>query len=661
MTELIKSNHNFRQDINGLRAWAILVVVLYHFGVAGFQGGFQGVDIFFVISGYLMTKIIVTGLENHAANYSIREFYLSRAIRIIPALLFVSTVLLILGWWMLPSLDYQLLAKDSLLSNLFLSNYRYWRLAGYFDSHSHFKWMLHTWSLSVEWQFYLLYPIFISSIWRISQSRTVLKRILYLFALISLSTSIWQSQNSPNTAFFLLPSRVWELLAGGLVYLQNSTNNRIFNLSHRKNACAIAGLALLTTGLILYSPSDLWPSWHAVFSVSGAALIILANHQSRLTHARWSQWMGERSYSIYLWHWPFAVVLYNLGQQSSPWAIGMGIAGSLIAGSLSHAYIEKPSRHLLKSQTPKKAWSILLTAVLLHVALCSYIYAKSGIHGRLPPTVESLINERSNINLRAQECQSSSGDSSPGCVYGGSSIKLIVIGDSHATSVLTGVAAALPDASSGLRAFSYVGCPVLLNATMVPGKFDSNHQCFSFIKNTLNQINQEHPNAPLLIVNRWAEYAIGRNEQAHDRNVPYVYFDKIETHATPAFIQQFQENLTKTLCTLAQTRKVYVLNPIPEMVQDVPSTLARKARWGSELDVTISRADYIQRQQFVLDALNSAHEQCGVNVIDTTSMLCSDDMCHGAKDGHALYYDDDHLNEYGNKLLTPLFKEIFEK
>ena len=498
-------------------------------------------------------------------------------------------------------------------------------------------------------------------IWRFAQSRSTLKRILFLIALISLSISIWQSQNSPNAAFFLLPSRAWELLFGGLIYLQNSTENKLFNHGHRRTICVVAGFALLITGLTLYSPSDLWPSWHAVFSVSGTALIILANHQSRLTHARCSQWMGERSYSIYLWHWPFAVALYNLGQQSSPWAIGIGIVGSLIAGSLSHAYIETQSRHFLKSQTPKKAWLILLTAVLFHLALCSYIYAKAGIIGRLPPTIESLINERSNINVRAEECQSSSGDSFPGCVYGGSNIKLIVIGDSHATSVLTGVAAALPDASSGLHAFSYVGCPVFLNASMVPGKFDSNHQCFSFIKNTLKKINQEHPKTPLLIVNRWAEYAIGRNEQAHDRNVPYVYFDKIEHHATPAFTRQFQENLTDTLCTLAQTRQVYVLKPIPEMVQDVPSTLARKARWGSEIDVTISWTDYIKRQQFILDALNSAHEQCGVNVIDTTSILCNDLMCHGAKDGHALYYDDDHLNEYGNKLLTPLFKEIFER
>ena len=140
----------FRPDINGLRAWAVIAVVLYHFGVPGFQGGFVGVDIFFVISGFLMTGIITKGIVK--GKFSFLEFYLARAKRIIPALVAVCATLLVLGWTFLPSTDYKTLASHSVYSLLFLSNFEYWLSAGYFDAESHEKWLLHTWSLSVEWQ-----------------------------------------------------------------------------------------------------------------------------------------------------------------------------------------------------------------------------------------------------------------------------------------------------------------------------------------------------------------------------------------------------------------------------------------------------------------------------------------------------------------------------
>jgi hypothetical protein len=293
------------------------------------------------------------------------------------------------------------------------------------------------------------------------------------------------------------------------------------------------------------------------------------------------------------------------------------------------------------------------------VAACSYIIIKKGIDGRVSPRSELLLNERNDNNRRDRECHVSTGDSSPGCVYGGKNIKAIVMGDSHANAIVTGVAAALPDASSGLREYSYGGCPVLLNTEMVPGKFDSSHQCFAFIRNTVSMITRDYPNTPVVIINRWAQYAIGRNEKLSEHNVPYVYFDKPESYSSASFIRQYQEHMVSTLCTLAQTRKVYVMRPVPEMIQDVPVTLARQAIWGGPLDVTRPWSEYIQRQQFVWDAQDQAHIQCGVEIVDPTRVLCSNGVCHGAKDGHALYHDDDHLSERGNKLLTPLFKSIF--
>ena len=150
-------NNSFRQDINGLRAIAVIAVVLFHFNASWMPGGFAGVDVFFVISGFLMTGIIFRGIEQE--NFSILKFYVARANRIIPALAVLCLVLLVFGWFYLTPLDYKALGKHAASSVAFLSNIIYWRESGYFDAASHEKWLLHTWSLSVEWQFYILYPL----------------------------------------------------------------------------------------------------------------------------------------------------------------------------------------------------------------------------------------------------------------------------------------------------------------------------------------------------------------------------------------------------------------------------------------------------------------------------------------------------------------------
>ena len=154
---------HFRKDINGLRAYAVLVVVLYHFGVLGFSGGFVGVDIFFVISGFLMTKIIYSGLNKE--NFSLLQFYYSRAKRIIPTLIILCLTLLSIGWYLLPAMDYRALGIHSVSALVFLSNFKFWKESGYFDTSSHENLLLHTWSLSVEWQFYIVLPLIFILVW----------------------------------------------------------------------------------------------------------------------------------------------------------------------------------------------------------------------------------------------------------------------------------------------------------------------------------------------------------------------------------------------------------------------------------------------------------------------------------------------------------------
>ena len=200
---------NFRYDINGLRAIAVIAVVLFHFNPAWIKGGFAGVDVFFVISGFLMTGIIFKGLENDSFN--LFKFYVDRANRIVPALVVLCLVLLVFGWFYLAPFDYKALSKHVTSSSWFISNVVFWREAGYFDAAAHEKWLLHTWSLSVEWQFYIIYPIALV-VFKQLLSLKNLKRLIILGVGIGFLFNVVATIKWPDAAYFLLPTRAWEMM-----------------------------------------------------------------------------------------------------------------------------------------------------------------------------------------------------------------------------------------------------------------------------------------------------------------------------------------------------------------------------------------------------------------------------------------------------------------
>lgn len=644
----------FRIDVNGLRAWAVIAVILYHFELAGFDGGFVGVDIFFVISGFLMTGILVRNLEG--ARLSIFDFYVARAKRIIPALAVLCATLLLAGYFFIQPSDYKTLATHVAYSLSFLSNIEYWLEAGYFDAASHEKWLLHTWSLSVEWQFYLLLPVGLALFWKFAPSRSALLYAIATTMIASFAVCFYQTENSPSAAFFLLTSRAWEMLAGGLAFLLADR----FSMSARLRALLCnSGLLLLFVSNLVFDKNSAWPGVGAALPVLGTTIILLVNHPSSLLNNRLAQWLGDRSYSLYLWHWPLYVALVFVEMRGSPLALTAGLLLTVVAGHLSYMLVEKPTKEWFankRSIPVASAIAVIVAAVAIPAVVT---WRMQGWSGRFPPSVEMVAQEAENSNPRKLVCHTQSGAESAGCEYGNGSRKVIVLGDSHADAVVTGVASALNGQDVKVLQISYSGCPFVEGMRKVSNQKQSkDYRCIEFTNNISRTLAVGYDGIPVILVNRYAAAAMGKNEERTDGQKPRVFFtgDYVETDRE--YIEEFSQAIVRTACNLAKNRPVYLMRPIPEMGVNIPKTLARRISFGMEGEMSISRAEYRARNDWVWRAQDLARDRCGARILDPTIALCSDDRCYGSKHGRPLYYDDNHLSEYGNKLLVPMYAEV---
>ena len=650
----IKNNKDFRADINFLRALAVLSVVLYHFGVLGFSGGFVGVDVFFVISGYLMTRIIANGLQRN--DFNILKFYFARCKRIIPALFVLCGFLLIFGWFFIFPLDYINLASDTISAVGFFSNIKFWMTAGYFDTSSHEKWLLHTWSLSAEWQFYIILPLIISIFWRL-RPELITIRAVYIFGfLASFLLSAFVTSYKPVAAFYWLPTRAWEMLAGGLVFLflKDKNVSPLFS-----KWIELIGLSLILVSIIFFSGKTPWPSWWALFPVLGTVLVLsAARNESVWTRNKMVQWLGTTSYSVYLWHWPIVVSLFYFEKQNFPTAIAGGLALSLFLGWLSWRFIEEPARKNYLTH-----WKLLLLLGLAGFAIvfaALSIKSNKGFEQRVSESALQFEKGASDKNPRMNECLRLS-EPFPECVYGGKKLGAIVIGDSHAASVVRTVEKALPNKDYHVLDWSLTSCPTISGAKSI----DELKDCQKFISFAMNKAKSLDNIAPLIIVNRLSAYPFGQHnpEQEKDKEFMSYYFDDAPVRFSErdsVYLEKFKKSVIQTACGFSEFRNVFMVRPIPEMPVNVPKTAARNSFFlGQSPDISVSLDEYHARQSFVWEAQDAAAAQCGVKILDPLPYLCWDGKCHGTKDGKALYYDDDHLSEAGALLLLPMFEKVF--
>ncbi len=365
------SRIKFRTDINGLRCYAVLLVVLFHFGIQGFGSGFIGVDVFFVVSGYLMSAMIIPGVLNK--DFRLFDFYIARAVRIIPSIILLVIVFYAISFQFAPPDMFKDFSKYAIKSLLFTSNIEYLKLAnGYFTGDSHSNFLLHTWSLSVEWQFYLVYPLIIMLTGKLTRSLKAISVVLSLILVISLFSSIFYATIDSSFNFYMLPTRAWEMTIGGIVFITSQKN------IDRLPLFRIAVILLLISACVNYD-IKLWPGYAAILPVVATALILFScNKNSILLNNKVAQLIGSASYSIYLWHWPLFVTLSYFELLADTKCRLLSAFASIVVGILVYMLFEKRASKWLKKRNKKQIVASILIPALLCISVFDYTRSHSG-------------------------------------------------------------------------------------------------------------------------------------------------------------------------------------------------------------------------------------------------------------------------------------------
>ncbi len=433
----------YRREIDGLRAFAVIPVILFHAGFQSFSGGFVGVDVFFVISGYLITTIILA--QKDAGTFSLLEFYERRARRILPALFFVMAVSIPFAWlWLLP--QYMKEFSESLVAvSTFASNVLFWKKGNYFDTAVELKPLIHTWSLAVEEQYYLLFPIFIIITWR--YGKRLIVGLLVLIAVLSLGAADWGAYNHPISTFFLLPTRGWEIAVGALVAIYYAGRLKSNTSLYVRQSASILGFALIAFSIFAFDKNTPFPSLYALAPTAGAALVIVfatpQTYVGRALGTKFAVGIGLISYSAYLWHQPiFAFARHRSLVEPSQFFLG-GLAGAAIVFAyLSWRFVEMPFRNKDRfSRSKVFGLAAIFSTAFVGVGLIGYYTA--GTFGRENSKDLAELEYRERVNHGLGETCEGSFTLSAECRTSDSP-EILVWGDSFAMHLIQGLVESRP-------------------------------------------------------------------------------------------------------------------------------------------------------------------------------------------------------------------------
>lgn len=623
----------FRSDIEGLRAVAVIPVVIFHAWPSAVPGGFVGVDIFFVISGYLITTLLLQRLESNT--YSIVAFYGARVRRIFPALFTMLIVSSIFAYQLLPPTQLKEYARTAAATALFFSNIEFYHLTDYFAGATELKPLLHTWSLAVEEQFYILFPLLLAVVYR--RARRYLLPTLLLLAAVSLVASEWLIRTDPTAAFYFFPPRAFELLIGSSLAVIDSRKRAERGL---REWAAAAGFAMIVFALFTFSSETPFPGLASLLPTLGAALLIWsgggAPHEptrcSMVLRSAPVRWVGLISYSLYLWHWPVMVFSRHLvfGELSTSQRCA-AVAVSFVLAALSVRYVEAPFR--------KARWhdrSLLAFATACIVTVCSSALLaswKSGFSDRFEASAMSLFAAERDSNPYRQRCHGAPQRSIPyaqRCIFGGNGAmsSIAVWGDSHGAELALAVGNLMNESNGnspdGVASITSSSCPPAL-------RYDPPRRplCSWHNEETARSLASDRDVHTVIMVARYAVYS-------PDRRV------------------ELEAGLAKSIDTLILAGKQVVLvEPIPDPGYPVPSAaglLSSKGRNPSEFSQPL--IEYENQNSEDLLMLRRLATKHGAMPYSPTRALCADRRCSTTLNGVPLYFDDNHLSVKGAKILA---------
>jgi peptidoglycan/LPS O-acetylase OafA/YrhL len=610
----------FRLDVQGLRAIAVTSVVTFHAFPALLPGGFLGVDIFFVISGYLITGILVKELRE--GKFSIAEFYRRRVRRIFPALVVVLAFSILAGAFLLSPQAFRSLGRSVVATAFFSSNMDFWLTTDYFDGAAEFKPLLHTWSLAVEEQFYILYPPLLYVLWRYARSRLT----LVLAALFALSLAVSEAMvwTAPAAAFYFAPSRGFELLSGALI-----ATRALPALRSQKTREIVAGvgLAAIFLPLMFYTAKLPFPGLVALVPCVGTALMLHAGANGESWAAKSIStpgylFFGNLSYSLYLWHWPILVYARHLFGGTIDW-IQASVAVALAVGAsvLSYRYVEQP--FLAKSRRNLPALRIGGVAIGGFASLGLALFLLHGVDARFSPQSLAMFAYAKDINTRRDSCHNDSPNLrafADNCSFGAAGVApdVAVWGDSHGAELAVALGRRAEPLGRAVMEITSSACPPALGfaSRMRPWCEPQNQRTLEGL------VGDPRIKTVILVANA-------------------IRYDNVEG------LRNGYQASVRALRSAG--KRVVMLSQIPIVHADPPDVVGMAVRHGASLDTLgIPRAEYDGEADSWRAFLVEQAKLWGAEVYDPAATLCDAAFCRIYKDRiGVLYFNRDHLSVTG--------------
>ncbi|MBV1862917.1 MAG: acyltransferase [Rhodobacteraceae bacterium] len=650
------SPQGYRREIDGLRAIAVLAVVFYHFSVPGFGGGFVGVDVFFVISGFLIGGILWRELVA-TGRLSLARFYTHRLRRLAPAFVAMALVSGLAAYFILLPYEFREFGKALIASTVYLSNVLFFRQSGYFDSAADEKLLLHTWSLSVEEQFYIFLPL---TILIFARSTRILYWVLMLVFALSLLACILFTRSSPTAAFYLFPFRAWEMLAGVLLAIYGAKTQEDWRHGPLPS---FVGILLVLGGIGLVQAGEGFPGWQVMAPVFGAVLLIWNGRDYNLVNRMLASpvpvFIGLVSYSLYLWHWPILTLTqyyfdgYSGGQSVVWMVIALGIA------VVSWRFVELPLRrsHL---KGPLLLAGVGLASFTL-LGLGALIYLQNGMPDRFGPKARMHIDASADFLQDWSRCYWPEDGPLQGvevCPIGPDGPpEVLVWGDSHVRAFQAGIAlAAQEHKRSGLLIW-HAGCPPLFGITKQESAATplENADCTTTLQRMQGAVGQLPGIRKLLVIGRWAYYAKGAGvgNDAHNTIA-------LRGGALP---DVYGQAVNRTFGQLAENfDQVFVLQQVPEIPQYDSREFARKLAHGRlETDAALTvPVEKVKTRTGESEAPFRALDATGkLTFLESWGMMCTGQTCSAVADGRALYFDNNHITNTTALQMRGLFDPVF--